>query len=179
MLRELERDGILRLPPKRNPGRGRPRPLQLDSRTARQPPVAEPLDDLAPLQLQAVSEPSEKALWNQWVERYHPLAYRQPMGAHLCYFVFDGRGRRLACLLFDFATQRLPCRDRWIGWETKAFHKRLHLAVRNSRYLMFPWVTVKNLASQALGLAARRPQRRAPSRAQPADGFAGRGAADD
>ena len=67
----------------------------------------------------------------------------------------DGRGRLLGCLLFDFATRRLPCRDRFIGWEGQAFRERLHLVVRNARYLLFEWVQVENLASHVLGLAAR------------------------
>ena len=155
VLRELERRGILQLPPQRGRGRGPQRPLQLDRRTAPQAAVLEPLAALQPLQLQAVTAPREAQLWNHWVQRYHPLGYRQPIGTHLRYYVLDGRGRTLGCLLFDFATKSLPCRDRWIGWEGQAFRKRLHLVVRNSRYLLFPWVQVSNLASKVLGLAAR------------------------
>ena len=134
---------------------GRRGRLQLDRRTAPQAAVLEPLAALEPLQLQAVTAPREAQLWNHWVQRYHPLGYRQPIGTHLRYYVLDGRGRTLGCLLFDFATKSLPCRDRWIGWEGQAFRKRLHLVVRNSRYLLFPWVEVSNLASKVLGLAAR------------------------
>ena len=155
VLEELERRAILRLPPKRHRGRGRQLPLQLDDRTAPRPEVELPLAALEPLRLRAVSGPAETELWNHWVERYHPLGYRQPIGAHLRYYVCDGQGRELGCLLFDFATRRLPCRDRFIGWEGQAFRPRLHLVVRNSRYLVFPWVRVAHLASRALGLAAR------------------------
>ena len=140
VLRELERRGILQLPSQRGRGRGPQRPLQLDRRTAPQAAVLEPLAALEPLQLQAVTAPREAQLWNHWVQRYHPLGYRQPIGTHLRYYVLDGRGRTLGCLLFDFATKSLPCRDRWIGWEGQAFRKRLHLVVRNSRYLLFPKV---------------------------------------
>ena len=155
VLEELERRSILRLPPKRHRGRGRQQPLPLDDRTLPRPELEVPLADLEPLRLQAVTARSETELWNHWVERYHPLGYRQPIGAHLRYYVRDGRGRELGCLLFDFATRRLPCRDRFIGWEGQAFRPRLHLVVRNARYLVFPWVRVPNLASRALGLAAR------------------------
>ena len=155
VLEELERLGIVRLPAKRGPGRGRQKALQFDHRTAPQPPLRADLGELAPVRLETASGPQEKALWNQWVQRYHPLGYRQPMGAHLRYWVRDGQDRLLGCLLFDFATRRLPCRDRFIGWEGQDFRGRLHLVVRNARYLLLPWVRVENLASHVLGLAAR------------------------
>ncbi len=155
VLKELQRRGIVQLPPKRGPGRGPQKPLQFDERTAPQPPVREPLARLAPVRLQTASEPEQVALWNQWVQRYHPLGYRQPLGVHLRYWVRDRRDRLLGCLLFDRATRRLPCRDRFIGWQGQDFHERLHLVVRNARYLLFEWVEVGNLASHVLGLAAR------------------------
>ena len=155
VLGALERRGIVRLPAKRGPGRGPQKPLQFDARTAPQPAVREPLAELAPVRLELATEPEPKALWNQWVDRYHPLGYRQPLGVHLRYWVRDGRGRLLGCLLFDRATRRLPCRDRFIGWEGPGFRERLHLVVRNARYLLFDWVTVDHLASHVPGLAAR------------------------
>ena len=155
VLEELESQGICELPAKRGRGRGPQKPLQLDHRTAPQPPLREPLDELAPVRLETAAEPDEVAGWNQWLERYHPLGYRQPIGTHLRYFARDRKGRLLGCLLFDFATRRLPCRDRFIGWEGQGFHERLHLIVRNARYLLLPWVEVRNLASHVLSLAAR------------------------
>ncbi len=155
VLKELQRLGIVQLPAKRGAGRGPQQPLQFDDRTAPRPPVREPLAQLAPVRLETVTEPQQAALWNQWLERYHPLGYRQPLGASLRYFVRDRRDRLLGCLLFDRATRRLPCRDRFIGWQAQDFHARLQLVVRNARYLLLPWVQVGNLASHVLGLAAR------------------------
>ena len=155
VLGELERLDIVQLPARQGRGRGPQKPLQFDARSAPQPPVREPLAALAPVRLETVTEREQVAEWNQWVERYHPLGYRQPLGAHLRYWVRDGRGRLLGCLLFDFATRRLPCRDRFIGWEGQDFRERLRLVVRNARYLLLEWVQVKNLASHVLGLAAR------------------------
>ncbi len=155
VLKELQRRDIVQLPSKRGPGRGPQKPMQLDERTAPQPPVREPLAQLAPVRLETATEREEVALWNQWVQRYHPLGYRQPLGVHLRFWVRDRRDRLLGCLLFDFATRRLPCRDRFIGWQGEDFHERLHLVVRNARYLLLPWVQVGNLASHVLGLAAR------------------------
>ncbi len=155
LLEELERLGILSLPPKQGPGRGRQRPLELGSGSDPQPAIDEPLAGLTPLQLQPVSGQQAVATWNEWVQRYHPLGYRQPIGAHLRYFLLDRHERLLGCLLFDFAARNVACRDAWIGWQGQAHRKYLDRVVRNSRFLLLPWVRVQNLASKALGLVVR------------------------
>ena len=154
LLEELERLGILTLPARSAmPGRGPQRPIRPGERTAPQPPLREDLAELTPLALEAVTEREAVAEWNEWVERYHPQGYRQPIGAHLRYFLLDRHGRKLGCLLFGFATRNLECRDTWIGWQGQAHRKHLDLVISNSRFLLFPWVQVKFLASKALGLA--------------------------
>ncbi len=157
LLEELERLGILTLPAKAKPapGRGRQKPLELGSRTAPQPAIDGPLAELLPVRLQPVSGQQAVAEWNEWVQRYHPLGYRRPLGTHLRYFLLDRHERKLGCLLFDFATRKLACRDAWIGWAGEAHRQQLQLVVRNARFLLFPWVRVENLASKTLGLAVR------------------------
>lgn len=155
LLTELDRLGILTLPPKQGPGRGRQKPLVLDSRSAPQPTIAEPLARLTPLTLELATAREDVALWNQWIQRYHPLGYRQPMGPHLRYVVRDRQQRPLGCLLFSFATRVLPCRDTWIGWDANQKQKQLHLVAGHPRYLLFPWVRVKCLASKVLGQVLR------------------------
>lgn len=155
LLEELERLGILTLPPKRHSGRGPQAALQPGARSAAQPAIDGPLAALAPVRLEVASGSETVAQWNEFVERYHPLGYRQPIGQHLRYFLLDRHGRLLGCLLFDFAAVQLACRDQWIGWRGQAHRKYLHLVVRNARYLLLPWVSVQHLASHALGLAAR------------------------
>ena len=49
VLKELQRRGIVQLPPKRGPGGGPQKPLQFDERAAPQPPVCEPLARLVPV----------------------------------------------------------------------------------------------------------------------------------
>jgi hypothetical protein len=46
-------------------------------------------------------------------------------------------------------------RDRWIGWSDEQRKRNLQKIVNNSRFLIFPWVQVRNLASSVLALAAR------------------------
>ncbi len=47
-------------------------------------------------------------------------------------------------------------RDEWIGWDEKTRVRNLQHVVNNSRFLVLPWVVVKNLASRILSEAVRR-----------------------
>ena len=154
VLEELERLSILALPARKGPGRGRQAPLSLGQRSAPQAPLEGPLPQLEPLRLRLVSDRAEAGLWNEFLERYHPLGYRQPIGCHLRYFLEDRQQRLLGCLLYDFAARFLPVRDRWIGWQDQP-SRPLERVVRQARFLLFPWVRVKCLASKALGLSLR------------------------
>jgi hypothetical protein len=57
--------------------------------------------------------------------------------------------------MFSYASKTLACRDEWIGWQNKVYKKHLDLVVNNNRFLVFPWVKVKCLASKTLSIAAR------------------------
>ena len=156
LLEELERLGILTLPARQGRGRGPQKLVETGAGSDPQPAIAGPLAELRPLELAVASGRGG----GRRVERMGaalsparlPPADRQPRAVLA---LRDRRGRQLGCLLFDFAARQVACRDRWIGWEEGAYRKYLRLVVRNARYLLLPWVRVKNLASHALGLAAR------------------------
>ena len=135
--------------------RNNKRPIDWTSRTDEQPSIDEELKSLLPIQLLPVSEPSDSKLWNEYIDRYHYLGYKHPIGSHLRYFIVDNHGRKLGCLLFSYASRVLPDRDYWIGWDSKARLKRLNLVINNNRFLIFPWVKVKYLASKALSIACQ------------------------
>ena len=157
LLEELERLGVLALPAKdASYARGPRKALERSSRTDAQPPITEPLSALAPLRLRLVLEAGEVSEWNEFVDRWHYAGFRHPLGPRLRYFVEDGRGRKLGCLLFSQAVRSLPCRDEWIGWSEQAWKAQLERVVGNTRFLLFPWVQVRNLASKVLSMATRR-----------------------
>ena len=139
VLEELERLSILTLPPKRTSGRGPQKPIQCCSLTDPQPAIEGPLADLTPLKLQLASSAEHVAAWNTWVQRYHPLGYRRPLGPPPALLPARPRHqRKLGWLLFGFAARSVACRDAWIGWQGQAHRKHLDLVVRNSRFLVFP-----------------------------------------
>jgi hypothetical protein len=43
----------------------------------------------------------------------------------------------------------------FIGWSQEARKKNLHQIVDNSRFLILPWISCKNLASRILSMTAR------------------------
>ena len=104
----------------------------------------------------------------------------RPAGRHLSCFIVAGDGRRLGCLLFQRASNRLRRRDDRIGRDGGRSDRRLERAVCNSRLPVLPRVRAENLASHALsrrGLGACRPQRGRPQQGQGAQGRASEGAA--
>lgn len=94
-------------------------------------------------------------LWNEYVSRYHYLGYKRPFGCFLRCFVQSPQGL-LGCLMFQGASKALRSRDRWIGWTQTQRLRNLPWVINNTRFLIFPWVQLKNLASHILGQVARR-----------------------
>ena len=154
-LRRLEALGLIKLPA-RQPTRRPEAEIVPGRRTEPEEEIVGTVGDIAPLQLEPVWGKLAIRLWNEYVARYHPLGYRRPFGAHQRYFLV-GRGEcRLGCLLFAAAAWALAERDRWIGWNAQDRAQRLNWVVSNTRFLLFPWVRIKNLASKALSLATQR-----------------------
>lgn len=156
MLDKLEKLGILLLPEKvESKKRGPQKKLAWTNRTKEQPAIDDNLDQLTPISLQIAANKDGTNQWNEIVDRYHYLGYKRPIGPHLRYFILDKQARQLGCLMFSYAVKNLPCRDEWIGWQDKTHRKHLNLVINNNRFLIFPWVKVKYLASKALSIASR------------------------
>ena len=153
MLETLEREGVLSLPAKdESKMRGARKAPPRTAAGEPGQPIACVLSELGEIVLQPVECAADIALFKEWIDRYHALGYRQQVGCYLRYFVVDGRGRRLGCLLFQRASKQLKSREEWIGWTDRWRQQRLERVVCNSRFLILPWVRVKNLASHVLSL---------------------------
>jgi Domain of unknown function (DUF4338) len=156
LLLRLERAGQITLPPvsyvRHNPlaRRSRPAPRLID-RT----PIEEELCDLGPVEFQLVRRTADEPLFNSLLEQHHYLRYEQGVGESLKYLVW-AQSRPIACLAWSSAPRHLGARDRYIGWSAAARRQNLRFLAYNLRYLLLPWVQVKNLASHILGgMAAR------------------------
>lgn len=159
LLARMEEAGELRLPllrkDKSHPGPRSCAPRRPSARSDPPAPLERPLSELEPVRLRLASAPEDERLWNESVERYHPLGYKKPFGYWARYFIESGT-HRLGCVLLSGAAKALGARDQWIGWTHRQRLKNLPWVVNNTRYLIFPRVDVANLASHVLGQLARR-----------------------
>ncbi len=156
LLEKLEAVGLVELPALRRQKNhsGNRADVALGARTATDRPLAGPLRDFQPVHLQAVTAREEAGLWNEYVERFHPLGYKGAFGYRLRYFIRSG-SQRLGCVLLGGAAKAIAVRDRWIGWDERARLRNLPWVVNNSRFLIFPHVRIRHLASHVLGQLAR------------------------
>ena len=158
-LSRLELEGALDLPAKRprRPLGSRTR-VPVTARGERGRDLVGDVGDFAPIEIEAVESESQRLLFRELVGRYHYLGHRVPFGAHVRYLVFASRPERtvVGCVQFSSPAWRMAARDAWIGWDDGVRQRNLQRVVNNSRFLILPWVRVKNLASRVLSLALRR-----------------------
>lgn len=157
-LESLEDDGLLQLPQRRAQRRPQHKPAPATHLGEFGAPLEGPLKEFGPLHLDLVTSAADQALWREWMQRYHYLGYRIPFGAHLRFFVqvMSPQPIRVGALQFSSPAWRMAAREHWIGWSDQARRDNLQMVVSNSRFLILPWVQIRNLASSALALAARR-----------------------
>jgi hypothetical protein len=160
LLEQLEALGALRLPARRAT---KPKGVRTTvPRSARgEAPgdtLCAPLEELTPLTLMRVETPEQHRLWRELVGRYHYQGHAVAFGAQLRYLLGVSRPQPqiIGCLQFSSPAWRLAARDRWIGWDDAQRARALQRIVNNSRFLLLPWVQVRNLASAVLSRAARR-----------------------
>jgi hypothetical protein len=151
MLR-MHADGLICLPA---PARTKPalRPIGFTAATDPQTPISQPVHHLGPVHLSLIERP-DSALWNEYIQRYHYLGYTPLPGAQLRYFV-RVEHQIVALLGFGAAAWQAAPRDHYIGWDHERRKHNLPLVINNARFLILPWVQVKNLASKILAMAVK------------------------
>ncbi len=155
LLEKLEEEGFVRLPEKVPTPKKKRKPVVHTTKTRPQPDMVCTLKELGAVHLEIVQEETSKKLWNEYVSRYHYLGYKHPFGTYIRYFITSERGI-LGCLMFCGAAKSMKLRDQWIGWTNRQKTKNQGWMINNNRFLILPWVQVKNLASHVLGKVSRR-----------------------
>ena len=146
-LESLENEGLITLPAAKTVTKTTVSFLKI------QPP-SEIISESGPIELNMPKGPEENKRWRSYIEQYHTLGYTREKGVGLRYFIISS-GAELGCMQFSSAAWSLEGRDKWIGWSKDDKTANLRLIANNTRYLILPWVRVANLASKALGMAAR------------------------
>lgn len=155
-LEELEKDKIIELP-------------KLDTRRIRKnfvireefdfdtTEITGTVSDFAPIELKIAYSGDDLKRWRAYVHKYHKLGDKNVFGSRLQYLIKSG-DLELGCIQFSASAWALKNRDKWIGWEKEDKKQRLNLIINNSRFLIFPWVKIKNLASKVLSLVIKQIQ---------------------
>ena len=153
-LARMQADGLITLPPPRNP-----KPVAYRSYPHIEQAVLEPSNipviDLATLTLDLVLSKADSLLWNAYIEHHHYLGHQPLPGAQLRYFV-RAKGHIIAALGFGASAWKTKPRDDAIGWTAEQRRRNLRLIVNNARFLILPWIHRKNLASRILSLTSKR-----------------------
>ncbi len=157
-LLRLHRLGILELPPplRTNSNGSSHRSMEFTSASDPGVSITDPLSALGTIQVVRITQPKPSRLWNELIQRYHYLGYSPLPGAQIRYLIYTGSGILLGAIGFSAAAWALRPRDTMIGWSKEQRTKRLNGVVNNSRFLILPWVHVKNLASKVLALCAKK-----------------------
>jgi len=119
-------------------------------------PLTGELKAIEPIHIEIVRAGNDLKYWRHYVNEYHMLGDKHVHGSRLAYFI-KSRETILGYLQFSASAWALSSRDKWIGWNVQDRKQRLHLIV-NNRFLILPWVNIKNLASKVLSLAIKRIQ---------------------
>ena len=117
------------------------------------------LSSLMPIGLELVKTAEQKQAWREYLDLYHYIGLVTPFGAHLSYFIKSNQfynPKILGCFQFSSPAWKISARDEWIGWNDCQRQRYLQRIVNNSRFLIFPWIKVENLASHVLSLAAKK-----------------------
>lgn len=152
LLLRLEEWGHITLPPR----------LRIKVQSCRPGHLSLPLISTSPLTSGDLSQVTvrpithdERLDWRILVDRFHYLGDRVIPGENLLYYAFL-EGRLVACLGWGSAARNSGPREAYIGWDPATKRQHLSCVVNNTRFLILPWVQVKNLASRILSLNLKR-----------------------
>ena len=157
LLRELDKDGLIHLPPARN----RPRTPGIGADKIEFPahntdPIEASLIELTPLIIETADSKADIKVFKSYIAQYHYPGFDRSVGENMKYIVKSRNGVPVACLMYGSSAWTCRARDEYIGWDSERRRAGLHLVTANVRYLIFPWVRVSHLASHILAAISRR-----------------------
>jgi len=104
VLKKMEELGLFTLPAiDKSKIRGAQKKIDHTNQSDKQPEINSLLEALSPISLQVITTKKQRDNWNEFIDRYHYLGYRRPIGSCVRYFIVDRHQNKLGCLLFSFA----------------------------------------------------------------------------
>ncbi len=99
---------------------------------------------------------SNYSIWKEMLEEHHYLHSAKLYGQQIKYLVRSSEIGWIGAMSFSSSAWRVRVRDERLGWDEEARKNGLRKVVSNSRFLIVPWLRVKNLASHVMSKALRR-----------------------
>lgn len=152
LLLRLEQKGYIELPPRK-----KRRDWSVPRTPVRQLPF-EPRSvsegDLSKVTLRPVVA-AERLMWRMLIDRFHYRGDRIIVGEYILYFAYL-EDQIVGCLGWGSSAFRCPAREAYLGWNFETARFSLQLIANNVRFLIPPYVEIKNLASRILSLNLKR-----------------------
>lgn len=118
-------------------------------------PLTGTLSDYADsVRLIKADETKLEDFWNEMVAKYHYIGFEGQFGCRIKYIIAIGR-QPVGAISFCSAVYKLGPRDQYIGWDEETRMKTLPHAVNNNRFLILPWIKIKNLSSHILSASLK------------------------
>jgi len=157
MLRDLDKAGIIKLPPARLVPRKRGTSAdKIEHRKHNTDAIAACLREVKPLQIDIANSKEDIKEFKSYIDQYHYLGFDRSIGENIKYNVRSSEGLLLACMMFSSSAWKCRARDEYIGWKDEERRAGLYFVTNNSRFLILPWVQIQHLASHILAKIARR-----------------------
>jgi len=153
VLLRLEKQGVIQLPPPAQNFQSQKIKTQGVNFIEPQHQLTGQINNFSTPSFKVVIEKKDRQFWNYLIDKYHYKGCRTVVGRHLKYLLYLD-SHVIGCLCCADAVLHLKIRDKWIGWNIHQRESNLHLIINNVRFLLLPWVNIKNLASKILSLSA-------------------------
>lgn len=111
--------------------------------------------DFSTIKLKPVKGTADEGFWNWIVNEYHYLGFKTFVGRSLKYLIYSNEKLLGAIGFCDSAWSLMP-RDMVFAKLGIPKSEVRNLGVNNGRFLILPWVNVKNLASYVLSVSAKK-----------------------
>ena len=118
------------------------------------PMMGELSDYPGTVRLHKVDETKLEIFWDELVRKYHYLGYEGQIGGRVKYVVTLGK-QIVGAISFCSAAYHLGPRDDYIGWSEEVRLSKLPHLLTNNRFLILPWIQIRNLASHILSKSLR------------------------
>lgn len=106
------------------------------------------------VRLVKVDETKLEAFWDALVAKYHYIGYEGQFGCRIKYLITIGK-QPIGAIGFCSAVYKLGPRDKYIGWDEATRMLMLPHVINSNRFLILPWIKIKNLASYVLSASIK------------------------